>query len=285
VAGKAYDVNGVRLEWNEVRAHAASMRAARQVAPEFDTPEWRTQLQDQALELLIDRILLVQEAERLELTPTEAQIEKALEKLAGRADGVAGCRAGADTPETRSDLRRRWMIDQVLTRWRAMAKRPSSEEIKRSYRAHRDLFLRPEQAHVAHFVREHRPDEEAETTRQIVERARERVLGGENLEAMAAESSDCPENAGDLGWIQRGVMVDEFEEAIFAAKPGQLTPVFKTLFGFHFARVYDVRPAGIPPLHEVRSELENRLLLAAEDRIVGDQLASLRAKAEIKRVV
>lgn len=67
-----------------------------------------------------------------------------------------------------------------------------------------------------------------------------RIKAGEDFEKLAKEfGSDSTKDAGgDLGWFGRGLMVPEFEEAVFALKPGELSKeLVETQFGFHIVRL------------------------------------------------
>jgi parvulin-like peptidyl-prolyl isomerase len=270
---KKIQINGELLDPAEVRARASELRREREAAGlELDL-EQRLALQEEALEILVDRTLLVQAARRLGLAPGESEIAKLLQEVAGRFDGVAGCRAGMDTPESREDLSRRVMVDRILDRWRASVRAPGAEELRSYYRRNKEHFYTPELIQASHFVR---------SCESAVQRAYERVLAGEDFAAVAADCSDCPENGGDLGWFGRGVMVEDFDRAVFISPVNQLTAVFRTVFGFHFAVVHERRPEGIRPFDEVRPEVARSLLLAKQDREVGRQLAEMRARAVIK---
>ena len=70
-----------------------------------------------------------------------------------------------------------------------------------------------------------------------IEAALAALEGGEPFAAVADRYSDCPGNGGDLGSFERGVMVEEFDKVVFAMKPGERSPIFRTPFGFHIAEV------------------------------------------------
>lgn len=68
----------------------------------------------------------------------------------------------------------------------------------------------------------------------------ERLRAGETFDALAAEFSMDTSNSdkgGDLGWFGRGMMVPEFEDAVFQLQPGQLGEPIKTTFGWHIVYV------------------------------------------------
>jgi peptidyl-prolyl cis-trans isomerase C len=68
-----------------------------------------------------------------------------------------------------------------------------------------------------------------------IEALAERIKGGEDFCAIAAEVSDCPsgQRGGDLGRFGRGQMVREFEDAAFGMEVGETSGVIETDFGYH----------------------------------------------------
>ena len=65
-----------------------------------------------------------------------------------------------------------------------------------------------------------------------------RLRKGETLAALAKEFSTCPSKGkgGDLGWFGAGQMVRPFEETVKRLRPGGLSGVVRTQFGFHIIR-------------------------------------------------
>lgn len=79
-----------------------------------------------------------------------------------------------------------------------------------------------------------------EEAKQLTESLRQRILKGENMAVLAALYSEDPGSAkqgGQLPAFKRGRMVPEFEEVAFSLKPGEISEVFETKFGFHFIQV------------------------------------------------
>jgi len=88
------------------------------------------------------------------------------------------------------------------------------------------------------------PSDTLEAYRKL-DAARKEILGGADFEVVAKRVSEDPsaqQNAGRLGYFTAMQMVEEFEEAAFNTKPGELSEIFRTKYGYHFLKVHDRRP-------------------------------------------
>ena len=107
-----------------------------------------------------------------------------------------------------------------------------------------------------------------------IESLRARIEAGADFAEVAAEASEDPGSAargGDLGWVERGMMVPAFEEALFAMEPGTVSEPVRSEFGWHLIRLEEVEQNGGASFDEVRDELlaEYRSR-QAEDRYYDD---------------
>ena len=106
--------------------------------------------------------------------------------------------------------------------------------------------------------------------------------GGEDFAELAkVNSTDTGSgaNGGDLGWFGLGAMVKPFENAVIAAKVGEVTAPVKSDFGWHLIKVLETRVAAAPPLDDVRDELAS----AIEQKAIEAHLKTLTDAATITR--
>jgi parvulin-like peptidyl-prolyl isomerase len=272
------EVNGEMIYADEIRARMASMRAQAESSGQELSAEDRFALRPQAIEDLIDRLLLRQEAARLKLQPTPQEIDATLAEVAPRLDGTEGCRADAADVESRDDIAARIMVDRLLARWFDGVRPPKMHEMKEYYRKNQESFHTPELIAASHIVK-HVADG-AEAGEAVLNEVRNAILAGEDFADAAKRISDCPENGGDLGYFPRGVMVSDFDEVAFAAPVGEVTAPFQTQFGWHIVLVRDRRPPGIRAFDEVAGNIQNGLLRDKQEREVGEKLGALRSKAK-----
>lgn len=109
---------------------------------------------------------------------------------------------------------------------------------------------------------------------------------GADFAALARKHSQDPgsaPNGGDLGFFGKGQMVPAFAEAAFAAKPGQVTPVVESPFGYHLIKVAETKPEREVPYDEVKAQIGEYLkqqLREQKSQAFIDQLKA-RGKVEI----
>nr|WP_202447864.1 peptidylprolyl isomerase [Streptomyces sp. SID5468] len=124
------------------------------------------------------------------------------------------------------------------------------EEVRRYYRANPDLWARPEVRTVCQAVR---PDRAA---------------------ALAVRTDEL----GPPERLLRGQLSGAFENAVFAAAPGEWIAPARTPFGWHAAVVRAVEPARTEPYEAVRDAVHADLLAAARGSVFDDWLAARRAE-------
>jgi peptidyl-prolyl cis-trans isomerase D len=134
-------------------------------------------------------------------------------------------------------------------------------EIEASYKQNQAQYSTPEQVRASHILLKTEGKDEA-AVRAQAEEVLKRVKAGEDFAALAKQYSEDDSNnakGGDLDYFGRGSMVPEFEQAAFAMKPGEVSDLVKTSFGFHIIKLAERREATTRPLAEVRPEIEDQL--------------------------
>lgn len=86
----------------------------------------------------------------------------------------------------------------------------------------------------------------------LIESYRQRVIKGERMSEIARLYSQDPGSAKKGGLYQnvvRGMMVEEFETVAFSLKPGEISEVFETTYGFHFIQLIAIKGEALDLMH------------------------------------
>ena len=154
-------------------------------------------------------------------------------------------------------------------------------EMKKYYDEHQSEFGTQEQRQAAHILIPVSA-QTSEADKKAAQAKAEKILqeakaSPEKFAELAKKYSQDPgsaANGGDLGLFGRGAMVKPFEEAVFALKTGEISPVVQSDFGFHIIKLLAISPAKIQPLSEVKNALEQKYKLQK----ASDKFAELAEK-------
>lgn len=141
------------------------------------------------------------------------------------------------------------------------------EEIAKEFDARADQFAVKEAVKARHILfrvpEGTKPADDAKI-REKAEAARKDAAAGKDFAQLARKLSEDPgskDKGGDLGLFERGQMVPEFEKAAFALKPGEVSGLVRTSFGYHIIKVEEHRGGSRKSLDELRPVLEREVKL------------------------
>jgi peptidyl-prolyl cis-trans isomerase SurA len=220
---------------------------------------------------LVDEEILVQKAKEMKLEVTEAEIvaaaDRQLKTVRAQFKSEEEYRtelrnAGLGTPEEyrkslieqyrRQNLQQKAFAD---LRKRAKPVNVTDEEVTAAFeRSRADLQKRPASVTFRQIIVA--PHASAEAKAKAKARAESllvEIRKGGDFELIAKRESMDPGTkalGGDLGWNRRGSgLVPEFEQMMFALRPGEVSPVIETAFGYHIIRVDRVQSAEVKARH------------------------------------
>ena len=128
------------------------------------------------------------------------------------------------------------------------------------------------------------PDQRAAARRRAAD-IRDQVVGGADFGRTARDLSEDTATAlagGLVGTFPRGRMDPAFEAAAFAVKPGEISDVVETPYGFHVIRVDEHLPGRMQPLDEVRGDIRTLLAERAEQDGLSKVIEEARRTAKIE---
>ncbi|TKB26853.1 hypothetical protein FCL47_06605 [Desulfopila sp. IMCC35006] len=137
-------------------------------------------------------------------------------------------------------------------------------KIKEYYESNIDKYKIPEQRHARHILFKATDQDTAERQQEQAKKAEEvRTLAkkGGDFSALARQYSEGPtkDSGGDLGFFSAGQMVPAFDKAVFAMKPGDISQVVKTQFGYHIISLDEIKQPETKSLESVTAEITKTL--------------------------
>lgn len=158
----------------------------------------------------------------------------------------------------------------------------SEQDLRRAYAEQRERFRIPERVKVRHILLKtaDKPQPEVQAARKKIEDLLKQIKGGADFATLAQKNSDDTASAvkgGDIDWITRGQTVPEFEKAAFTLKPGELSGVITTVYGFHILKVEQKELPHLKTFEEVKGELQTEVQQARASEKVQTLAEQLRA--------
>lgn len=133
----------------------------------------------------------------------------------------------------------------------------NEEDIEEYYNLHKFEFpLRKPSYKLAMIINQIKPSKKTKKIRyEQLEEIYDRISRGEDFAELAEEYSDCGSkiSGGDLGFFSRGTMVKSFEDVAFKLKPGEISDIIETQFGYHIIKLEDVRDKEIHCRHILKA--------------------------------
>ena len=266
---------------SEVTQMAYMMSMQSGIQPQ-QNPEQFQQFRQQALESFVNKELLLIKAEEDTIEANEREVEQYLDQqmasVIQQAGGEDKVEASLGIPLSR--LRRSYR-DEIRKDLRAnMVKRTmladvsvTRREIKQFFKTMPDSAKQLQEAvDISHILIEPRTGEKARM--EALEKAedlRQQILDGANFAELAREHSDDTQSArrgGDLGFMSRDDFVRSYAEAAYNLKPGEVSKVVKSEFGYHIIKLEAKRGEKIHTRHILISVEPTRSdLVAAADTI------------------
>jgi len=164
-------------------------------------------------------------------------------------------------------LEKEYLADHLLFLEMRERVRVTDEEVEKYFSDHR-----------REYVREYR-------VRHILLNSREKAeevlgkIGTRSFRYLADRYSEDADagRGGDLGYLTRGNMIPELEETVFSLKPGEVSGIVKSRFGYHILKLVGSREAlGKIHVEDVRGEIMNYLIMKKRERAYNEFIQSLR---------
>jgi peptidyl-prolyl cis-trans isomerase SurA len=249
-------------------------------------------LQDNAIQNLIDRVLIIKDFEKDDKrhVPQSFIDDQIAEELTDQFDNdrskfLAYLRArGSTMRDYRKEVEEDIIYNYMTHQQHKSQSIVSPVRIEQYYKENKDKFYQDDSVHLRLIQLTRDGNEPDGALLGKAEAILLRVRSGEKFEDLAKEySADSRRNkGGDWGWQKRSDLKPEFSEPLFAVKQGECSEPVLTPEGCFLLYADERKYAGIQPLDDVRDEIE-RILVQQMSREATDQwLERLRRNGYVK---
>ena len=286
-------VNGEAIERWEFD-NAVKRIEARAGAPV--PPEKRDEVLRNLLDQLVAYHLLAQESRARKIDVDDATVEAQMGQIRGSfptdqafQQGMAA--QGLTLDQVRQQTRTNILVQKVIEAEVASKIVVQATEVSALYQQNLDRFKQGDTVHASHILiglpQNATPQQksEAKTKAQVVLK---QLHGGGDFAAVARAESQDPgsaQNGGDLGFFPKGQMTPAFEEAAFKTRPGMISPIVETPFGFHIIKVHERRAPRTAPLAEVGGQIKNFLEQGQREQKLEQFVEQVKTKSKIEILV
>jgi len=247
------------------RSQAELARKVRSGDKDIPPPE---EFMPKILDKIIDEKLQTQEAKKIGISVNEESIQAALDEIKENNNITEEeleemlKNENSSLERYKETIRDQILVTRVMNYEVLNRVSVSDRDIKKYYRVNQKQFWTPGKVHALHilFILD---DKLTPQERRIKEVKAKNVLGkirnGAEFEKMAKLFSEDLSGAsgGDLGILEKGKMVAEFEEAVFALKDGEVSDLVKTPYGLHIIKAQKVYPGNTIPFDDVKNKIES----------------------------
>lgn len=240
-----------------------------------------TALKQQVLGFLISANWVIGEAEAQGVKVSDAEVHKQFNQIKSQqfpkeADFQKFL---SSSGQTVSDLLLRVKLDMLSQKiqqkvTKDAGKKPSQQEIKSYYEAHKSQYGQPERRNILIILTK---------TQAQAEKAKKEIESGKSFSSVAKAVSIDPVSkaaGGSLPGVVKGQEQKALDEAVFKAKVNVLGGPIKTPFGYYVYEVKKTLPANQQPLSSVQSSIQQQLTAQKQQKALSEFVKNFRKKWE-----
>jgi peptidyl-prolyl cis-trans isomerase C len=258
-------------------------------------PDRRDEILRGALDQLVVYKLLAQECKTRGVAASDADIDAKVAELKKQfptedAFSKALQERGMTLDSLRSDARTDLSVNKLMDTEVATTPGASDAEAQDFYAKNPDKFKQEEQVRASHILI--RVDEKADAAtkkkaKDEIDSVLKQARAGADFAKLAQEHSQDGSAAqgGDLNYFTKEQMVPAFSNAAFSLKPGQISDVVTTPFGYHIIKVTDRKAARVVPFEEVSAKIKEFLGEQKKQEHANAFIDGLKKKAKIEVLI
>ena len=257
--------------------------------------ERRDEILRGAIDQLVTYAVLAQEVKARNIVVADAEIEGDLKQMQAQfpneeefKKALAG--RGMTLERLRSDARVEMAINKMMEAELANQPAVTDAQAREFYDKNPEKFKQDEAVRASHILLKVDEQADAATKKKALARARavlKQARGGADFAALAKKHSQdaSAQQGGDLDFFSHGQMVAPFDQAAFALKPGQISDIVTTQFGYHIIKVTERRPATTVTFEQANDRIKQYLAGQQKQEHAQAFIEGLKKKAKIEVLI
>ncbi len=286
-------VNNEIITRSDLEERAAMEISRMQASGQTDMPNF-DEMKSMMLDRIIQEKLIIFDGKRIGLNIDEKKVEAALDEIRNRNNLQEGDlekmleKEGRSIEDYKENIRNQILLSRVIGLQVKGRIKVSDDELKKYYHEHQKEYWNPPKINVRHILfilEETLPEKDVKTKEQKAQEVMRKLKSGEKFETMAQLYSEdvSAQNGGDLGILERGKMIPEFENAAFALKEGEISEIIRSPYGIHIIKVDKIIPGQTTPIEEVRDKITNTLSMEKFQDQYQEYIEEIKTKAFIEK--
>ena len=257
--------------------------------------ERRDEIYRSALDQLVTYTLLSQEIKARGIKADDKEVEQQMQQIRGQfktEEEFTKALAGRGmTPERlRSDMSKEAGIKTMMDAEVASVPPVTDADIRDFYEKNPDKFKQPEGVRASHIlipVPQGGEDAAKKAAKAKAQSLLKQVKSGGDFAKLARENSSdgSAQQGGDLGFFTRGQMVGPFDQAAFSLKPGEISDLVETQFGFHIIKVTEKKDSSTVPLEQATDRVRDFLTGQRKQERGQAFINALKGKSKIEVLI
>lgn len=231
------------------------------------------ELREIVLDNLISEELILQNAEKEKITVKDEEVKEAIDQFTASAGGEEKLKQLLEQNNMTLDfMKKRMRTGMIIDKYKDnfFDSIISEADVKKQFEENKDQYISIRASHIL--------VETEEEAKNILKQ----IKDGKDFDELTKLSTEpgAEERKGDLGYFTKGRMVAEFEKAAFELKPGEISDVVKTDFGYHIIKVTDRKDKFEQVKENVLADLQNK-----ESAKFDEKIKKLKDSAKIEILI
>jgi peptidyl-prolyl cis-trans isomerase C len=263
--------------------------------PENMIPQYRQQIRKHVIEQLVVEELLAQKEKQSNIDVNQSELDQGINKQIAEQnltmDEFKALLKAYSTnfSDYQQNMRKKLMFEKLVEAEIAgKVQKPTDEQAKTYYDENIQQFGKPETIHVKHILIKpadsNDPNQAKAEARAKAQEILEKIKAGADFNDLAKQYSACPsgKDGGDLGIQAKGTFVPEFEKAAYALKPGQISDVVETSFGFHIIKLLEHTDANTASFAAAKDQILQILSGKQKEQLFMEYIRKMKTEADVK---